>query len=261
MKRFLLILGLNLLVFSTALSTEQIADVLVIGSDTIYLKSFPLEYLRDKHRFEKAPFYYNGHSSPNTGCWRGYVATWYIIDETLILKEVKKIDSIGTKLNIIEYLESNDYYPKTVNGFVVADWYSATLNRYDLFHYSFSFWNNQISDRINDRFYLGKDYLRKNDNRIELKFENGKLIENRIIPIEAYKVGDILSLDVYYFSVLNIFSDHKKVPIKGVIRENNGRKVRLEILTDKKRIKRRIQKEIKDLDNIWVNPRHCRIAE
>ena len=263
MRRFLLILGLNFLAFSTALATEQIADILVIGSDTVYLKTFPLEYLRVKHRIKKTPFEYNGHSFPHTACWRGYVATWHIIDETLVLKEVQKIDSIGTKLNIVEYLESVGFNPIIINGLVFADWYSDTLKSYDYF-YNFAFWNNRMSDRLYLNSVLYSDYLRKNDKRIKLIFENGKLIENGIIPTEAYKVGDILSLDVYYFQDWYIWGDYKKVRVKGAIRENNGKKVRLEIFsfgTDKKRIKRKVQKEIKDLDNFWINPRYCEIAE
>lgn len=260
MKRLLLILGLNFLVFSTALSTEQIPDILIIGKDTFYLKSFPIDYLRFKHKIRKAPFDYGGYPFPHTACYRGYIATWQIVDETLLLKEVQKLDTVGITLNIIEYLENNGYNPKTINGFVIADWYSDTLKYYDFFRYNFAFKDNQI----NDRLYLSKDYLREDDKRIELIFENGKLIENNIIPIKDYKIGDILCLDVDYFQDWYIWGDWKKAQIKGVIRENNGKKVRLEVLsygTDKNRIIRKIQKEIKDLDNFWVSPRYCKRIE
>jgi hypothetical protein len=79
MKRFFLILTVNLLTLSTVFSTEQYPDKLIIGEDTIYLKSFPLENLKLK----KAPFDYGAYSFPSTGCYRGYVATWQIIDEAL----------------------------------------------------------------------------------------------------------------------------------------------------------------------------------
>ena len=255
MKRLLLILGVNFLAFSTAFSTEQISDILIIGKDTFYLKSFPFDYLRIK----EAPFEYNGYTFPHTGCYRGYIATWQIIDEILVLKEVQRIDSLGTQLNIIEYLKNNGYNPKILDGFVKADWYSDTLKCYDL-SYSHVFGNAELDNRL----YLSKDYLRENDKRIELVFENGKLIKNNIIPIVDYKVGNHLFLDVYYFQDWYIWSEYKKVRVKGVIRENDGRKVRLEILsfgTDKERIIRKVQKEMKDLNNFWVNPRYCKIVE
>jgi len=93
MKRFLLVIAAIFLTFSTVLSTEQFPDILIIGKDTIYLKSFPLEQLRAKNKFIKTPFDYGSYSFPSTGCYRGYVATWQIIDEFLTLKEVRKIDS------------------------------------------------------------------------------------------------------------------------------------------------------------------------
>ena len=106
MKRLFLILSVIFLAFSTAFSTEQYPDKLIIGKDTIYLKSFPLENMR--LRLKKSPFdYANKYGFPSTGCYRGYVATWQIIDENLTLKEVQKIDSIGTQLNIFEYLSDS----------------------------------------------------------------------------------------------------------------------------------------------------------
>ena len=275
MKRLFLILTVNFLAISTAFSTEQTPDKLIIGKDTIYLKSFPLENMR--LRLKKSPFDYGRYGFPHTGCYRGYVATWQIIDETLMLKEVQKIDSVGTQLNIVEYLSDNGYNPKTINGYVVADWYSDTLKLYNFFIYNFALESNE--------FYISKDYLREKDKKIELVFENGKLIRNNIIPIEDYRLGDTLSLDVYYYQ--NWLTGYKNVTVQGVIRNNNGKKVSLEILsfgTKNKGIIRRIQKEImgnlgnfendlsapfydtkrkgiKRIYYFWINPRYCKRIE
>jgi hypothetical protein len=246
---------------------------LIIGKDTIYLKSFPLENLKLKKR----PFDYGGYGFPSTGCYRGYVATWQIIDENLTLKEVQKMDSVRTQLNIVEYLSDNGYNPTIINGNVVADWYSDTLKYYNYFTYNFAL--------ESDRFYVSKDYLREKGKKIEMVFEDGKLVRNNIIPIEDYKLGDTLSLDVYYYQ--NWLTGYKSVTVQGVIRENNGKKVKLEIIsydTKNKGIIRRIQEEIKgnigntknDLSdplydtkreeikityNFWVNPRYCKRIE
>ena len=48
---------ITIIIFSTitcnCFSTEQLADLLIIGKDTVYLKSFPLEMLE----FEKSLFH------------------------------------------------------------------------------------------------------------------------------------------------------------------------------------------------------------
>jgi hypothetical protein len=109
---------------------------------------------------------------------------------------------------------------------------------------------------------VSKDYLGEKDKKIELVFENGKLIKNNIIPIEAYKLGDTLCLDIHYYQ--NWLAGYKNsVLIRGIVRENNGKKVKLEIFslgTEKKSIKRKLQKEI-NLDSVWVNPRYCKRME
>jgi hypothetical protein len=244
MKRFLSIIAITFLTCSTVLSTEQVADILIIGKDTFYLKTFPFDYLRIKHRMKEPPFYSDEESFD-----REYIATWHVIDGILVLKEIRKLNSAGTQLNIIEYLECNGYNPKIKDGFVIADWYSDTLVRYDFFRYDYVL-------KING-FYLS-NYAREKDKR-ELVFENGELIENNIIPIEAYKIGDSLSLEVHCCQDWYVWYDCKEIRVKGIIRENNGEKVWLEIFSfgnDKKRIKRKVLKELKS-DYILVNPRYC----
>ena len=177
MKRFFILIVISFFAVSTAFSTEQIPDILIIENDTVYLKSFPLDFLRFKNREITAPFYYK-YGFPNTACWRGYVATWKIVENYLLLEKVAKIDCDST-LNIIEYFQSNGYNPKIMNGFVVADWYSDTLKRYDLM---------RDYHKRRDKFYLSTDYSKQNNKRAELVFENGKITKNNIIPIEDYKV-------------------------------------------------------------------------
>ena len=258
MKQLFLILLVIFLAVSTAFSTEQTPDKLIIGRDTIYLKSFPLDYVRVKHKI-KAPFDYGKYTFPHTGCYRGYIATWQIIGEFLTLKEVQKIDSVGTQLNIIEYLSSSGYTPKIINGYVVADWYSDTLRLYDFFSENFAY-------KLNE-FYVSKEYSRNRDKKIELIFENGKLIENNIVPIEDYKVGDTLYVNTqhYFQGWWDIWElgYNIKSQLKGVVRENNGKMVRLEIIsygTDKKQRIRKIQNKINS-NNFWANPRYCKKME
>ena len=55
---------------------------------------------------------------------------------------------------------------------------------------------------------------------------------------------------------------HKQVQLQGIIRENNGKLVKLEFLSwgaDKKRVKKKLQTEQGTVS--WVNPRYCEKAE
>ncbi|MCL2168354.1 MAG: hypothetical protein FWH59_04430 [Lentimicrobiaceae bacterium] len=257
MKRILIILGVIIFALSTVLATEQIPDKLIIGNDTIFLKSFPLEELKVNGEFIKSPFSYGKYWFPHTACWRGYIATWEVIDDLLFLKEVRKLDSVGTQLDIVEYLENNGYNPKIINGFVQADWYSDALIAYDLFYDTYS----------PEKFYIVKDYIRnRNKKKIELVFENGRLILNNITPIEDYKIGDTLCFDVSYYRT-NIgwfFGKSKNTQIEGIIRANDGEMVWFEVVslgTDKKDDIPIIKEKIKKLDNSWINPRYYRRKE
>jgi len=251
MRQFIIILGIFLVTFLTALATEQFSDILIIGKEKIYLQSFPFEEIKVDGKKLPPPFIYNEkYSSPHTGCYRGYVATWQVIDDCLLLTKVEKLDSEGTPLNVIEYLEKNGYRPVIKDGFVLADWYSDTLKIY----------STRYNDVFNTYgFFLSKDYLREKDKKIELAFNNGKLVINNILPIESYTIGDILCFDVYYFQDWLI--GYKKIQIEGIINYNNGKMVRLKLLslgTDRKSAIGKIKEIIKDFDNCWVNPRYCK---
>ena len=244
MKRFLLFFLTNIVALSAVRSTEQISDKLIIGNEVIYLQSFPFEYLRIK----ESPFTYGNYGFPNTGCYRGYIATWKIEDSKLLLVEIRKLDSIGTKLNIVDYLEKNNYKPTIVNGFVFADWYTDSLKRYAFFTY----YANP------EDFYIARDYLRKKNKKVELIFEKGVLIENNIIPIKNYQIGDTLYYDVRYY--LNWWSSEKTARVEGVIIKCFGREVLLKIEsfgTTRKRVIKRIKETINlKADNLFINPRY-----
>jgi len=249
MKRFLLIAVVSFITFSTALASEQVPDLLIIDKDTVFLKTFPLENLRVNGKVLRPSFDY-GVLFVSTGCYRGYIATWQIIEGTLALVEVRIFDSSkknfqGDKINIIEYLKNNSYNLKTINGFVIADWYSDTLKRYEAPFL-----------RMDERFYLSnEDFSVRNFKRIELVFENGKLIENNIIPIEDYKIGDNLCFYSYAYYTQDRSVSSIDVNIHGAIRENNGKMVRLEILfisSDNDEIITQIKQGI-FLENLWFS--------
>jgi hypothetical protein len=133
MKRLLLLISLIINV-SNCRATQQIPDFLIIGKDTFKIFSFPLEVLK----IEKAPFYYRGGwGFPHTGCYRGYQATWKIVDSKLFLVHVTKVDSTNEKLDIVKYLSENNHPPTVINGLIFADWYSAKFRYCERWFYNY----------------------------------------------------------------------------------------------------------------------------
>ncbi len=250
MKKTALLSIILLLSTIYSFATEQIPDLLIIGNDTVYLKSFPLEQLRLKEKFKESPFdYYENFDFPHTACYRGYIATWKIMDNKLFLIEIEKVDSTNLKLDIKDYFKKNNYKPNLINGHVFADWYSDTLKQYDYFWCHFN----------PKRYYLAVDYLNNPKKKKELIFNNGILTYNNIVKIDSYKEGDTLTKEISYYR--QWFLKRGLTNIVAVIKENNGIMVLVEIVdfgTRKKRAIRSIKKMIgiKEENKQWINPRY-----
>mgnify|MGYP000858024971 CR=1 FL=1 len=231
-------------------ATEQVSDLLIIKNDTFFLKTFPLEKLLIEKRIKKRPFEYNNdYGFPHTGCYRGYIATWKVIDDKLFLLKVEKEDDTNETLDLSDYFKSIGYTPNLIDGFVQADWYSDTLISYDFFMY---YYNPK-------GFYLTDSYYSISANDIQLIFEKGQLIENNIKRIDSYKKGDILWREIKYYRQWFLDLGIKKV--KAVVLENNGNMVRVEIKdygTKKKRVIKKLKREMKIIegDKDWINPRY-----
>lgn len=231
-------------------ATEQVSDLLIIKNDTFFLKTFPLEKLLTEKRIRKRPFEYNNdYGFPHTGCYRGYIATWKVIDDKLFLLKVEKADDTNETIDLSDYFKSIGYTPNLIDGFVQADWYSDTLISYDFFMY---YYNPK-------GFYLTDSYYSIIANDIQLIFEKGQLIENNIKRIDSYKKGDILWREIKYYRQWFLDLGIKKV--KAVVLENNGNMVRVEIKdygTKKKRVIKKLKREMKIIegDKDWINPRY-----
>ena len=121
--------------------TAQATDLILIDGVQKLLFTNPLEAYREKHRPDMVFF----QGSPNTACWRGYVAEWEIDDENLFLL---KVDGYVSYKGLNPSIEPNqdprweglypelfqDKVPATlselfgpVNGRVPATWYSGEL--------------------------------------------------------------------------------------------------------------------------------------
>lgn len=230
---------------SPAFSTEQIPDRLIIDDDTVYIKSFPLDDLR----FEISPFkYYDGnYSSPHTACWRGYVATWKVIEERLMLIEVEKVDSTAEKLDILDYFKKNNYNPEIIDGYVFANWHSSKYVIYpDPFYHKYG------------RLYLWNYYL-PTDEEPRIVFENGILIKNIIRSMDSFHIGDTITKQVSFYRYWMLNDGIAEV--QATITEKNRKMVKIDVLswgTDKKRQIEKVKQEILGYrdENYWVNPRY-----
>jgi hypothetical protein len=74
-----------LLTFKVSIATEQVPDLLIIGSDTLKMYQSPLEFYKDFS--DKVNETTNGEEY--SSCYRGFIATWTIKNNVLYLTKVK----------------------------------------------------------------------------------------------------------------------------------------------------------------------------
>ncbi len=74
------------LISLTIFATEQTPDSLIYKSDTLFIDSYPLEYLMEKDSLiKKSILSYSEDMCMSTDCWRGHIATWKIENDSLFL--------------------------------------------------------------------------------------------------------------------------------------------------------------------------------
>ena len=122
-----LLLG-TLLIAPLALGTEQVPDFFVLDGERLPLRSYPLEGWLKEHpgTLPKARF------DPSNN-WRGYIATWELADDKLMLRKVEV--SVGQREG--EWDGVDETWPFIYEdvratlfpgqGEVVASWFSGTL--------------------------------------------------------------------------------------------------------------------------------------
>jgi len=121
--------------------TNQAVDRITINGSSYTMLTFPLDVYREKYRPDMI-FY---QASPNTGCWRGYIAEWEIDDGTLFLLNVDGYVSYkgqNPKVVVKDDIRWGDLHPELfkfkipitlselfgdVTGRVPATWFSGEL--------------------------------------------------------------------------------------------------------------------------------------
>lgn len=110
-------------IFFRIYATEQIPDRLIIKGDTMLLHALPLEHWIEQNKWYK-PLFPDSLSGFSTGCWRGYIAYWEIIENRLYLTNIFN-DTQTAKVNL------KSLFPEKVkDGRVYAEWFSDTVTAY-----------------------------------------------------------------------------------------------------------------------------------
>lgn len=128
-QRFLLSILPLMLITSAAFATAQSPDVLIYNGKTYDLFSNPLEDFYGGIE-SKRPKFWVEPNTMSSGNWRGYVATWEIVDDKLYLT---KIDSwfcrppIKNKSGCRRVTLRDLFGKNVVNGKVFASWFSDKL--------------------------------------------------------------------------------------------------------------------------------------
>lgn len=128
-KMRIIITFIFVLLFVKSSATEQSGDKLIYKSDTIYLKNYPLDSLiKIFPAFENKILNYSDKICESSDCWRGYIGTWTIQNDSLYLTRLTNgCEDYAFKLNRLFRKR------KTVNGKIFADWYSSDIKaEYDL---------------------------------------------------------------------------------------------------------------------------------
>jgi len=83
--------------------TTQIGDCLIDGTEQFSVKPFPLDELGGAWKcIAKDGESQSRFAVTSTGCWRGYIATWIIVDNKLFLSGIEASDSQGNPLSILD---------------------------------------------------------------------------------------------------------------------------------------------------------------
>ena len=105
-------------------ATEQIPDILIWKNDTISLYNNPLG---SYPKLDDLNLFGDKNVGYSTACWKGYIAEWKIIDNSLYLSNIYSCDYAYSENKINADLKK--LFPKEYhNGIVLANWYSGKLS-------------------------------------------------------------------------------------------------------------------------------------
>lgn len=130
-SKFLILLLIGLMV-SNAYGTIQTPEYLLIGTDTIMIEEYPLNVKIEQDttlltRGQKKNTDGSFSMCVSSGCWRGYIGTWAIINDSLFLTNL--VPPCDLKENEENPLAIEKLFKDLISSKgVFASWVNDTLN-------------------------------------------------------------------------------------------------------------------------------------
>ena len=174
----------------SAYATAQNPDRLIVKGDTMLLHALPLGQWIEQNNFDR-PLFPDSLSIFNTGCWRGYVAYWEIVDNQLYLSNIYNEDH-SAKVNL-----DSLFTGKVHNGRVHADWFSDTVTAY----------------KGKCVYYVHAGFSSIYEHEFEYVFDNGKLINSAYFDNSMSTRGDATMYRNAMKDTINSLIDWANLPI------------------------------------------------
>ena len=161
MKKIIFIIAILFCLSSECYSTEQEPDILIYKSKTTSLFALPLRsYFKEKN----TPNFMIKPRTLSTANWRGYVATWEIIDNIFYLTNVDSYICPSFEGDCQRATLELLFGEKCIDNKVKADWFTGSLPIPD-------------GKILKQKNVIGVTYERE----IVIKIESGNLISTTII--------------------------------------------------------------------------------
>lgn len=201
-----------LLWYGSSRATGQAGDILIWKGDTLTLFSNPLELRKDFHNL-RTHLFGRQKAGFNTGCWRGYIAEWQIIQKHLYLTNIY---SCGYTRDSIKANLSQLFGPECQNNKVLASWVTGELLAPD----------GQLL------YYINNGYASIYEKEWQLIFSNGiltcqKKLDNTNTHLSVFsKNSDSLSKFIYthirWQNLPNLMN--KRIVVLFTLKSTNTRK-------------------------------------
>lgn len=139
-------------------ATGQAADQLIYKGDTLALFACPLDSYPDT--LISADFLFDGRPVPqSTACWRGYIATWELMNDKLYLVRVNGCHSSSEGEEEVVADLKKLFPERYKDGKILADWVNGDL----------------ISPQGNLLYYVHSGFDRTYEKEVEFKIRKGIL--------------------------------------------------------------------------------------
>ena len=124
----LLVLSILLFHVIRLCATGQGGDRIIIGKTPSNYLPHPWKNCCRKEKFLRQDFWGDKNTGWNTGCWRGYIATWKLENNKLFLEEIAPCDTYGKPPGNYPIADISKLFPDLYkDGHIFAGWVTDEL--------------------------------------------------------------------------------------------------------------------------------------